>query len=150
MQRRPTGPEDDYPLLKVTSCGSSTDTDKDIKASSETTTQETENLSETEEEQAPISSLAKFHEVYKSDGPIVMITPHHHRKWMTGASPRIQCVRNYPMDLQVKALEHVNLSPRTISSPIGNNGPIPSPRPTSGMRLSPTLAIMSLPAPTNC
>ncbi|XP_074576407.1 IQ domain-containing protein IQM1-like [Curcuma longa] len=148
VSRRPTSPEDDYPL-KVTGSGSSTDTDKDIEVSRETMTQEAGNLSETEEEQAPISPLAKFHEGYKSDSPIGMFTPHHHRKWMTGASPRIQCVRNYPTDLQLKALEHVNLSPRTISSPIGNNGPIPSPRPNSGMRLSPPLASMSLPAPTS-
>ncbi|KAG6534523.1 hypothetical protein ZIOFF_008426 [Zingiber officinale] len=150
VSRRATGPEDDYPLLKVTGSDSSTDTDKDIEVSRESTTQEAGNSSETEEEQAAISPLAKFHEGYKSDGPIGTIASPHHRKWMTGASPRIQCVRNYPTDLQVKALEHVNLSPRTISLPIGNNGPIPSPRPNLGMRLSLTLATsMSLPAPTS-
>ncbi|KAG1330180.1 IQ domain-containing protein IQM1 [Cocos nucifera] len=68
-------------------------------------------------------------------------------KWTTGAGPRIGCVREYPADLQSKALEQVNLSPRIIPSPVGNNkGPIPSPRPSPGMRLS--LANMGLPTPT--
>ncbi|CAL4939638.1 unnamed protein product [Urochloa decumbens] len=33
-------------------------------------------------------------------------------KWTTGAGPRIGCVRDYPSELQVQALEQVNLSPR--------------------------------------
>lgn len=31
------------------------------------------------------------------------------RKWITGAGPRIKCAREYPVDLQSQALEHVNL-----------------------------------------
>ncbi|CAL5437750.1 unnamed protein product [Camellia sinensis] len=34
-------------------------------------------------------------------------------KWTTGAGPRIGCVRDYPSKLQFRALEKVNLSPRT-------------------------------------
>ncbi|KAE9610436.1 hypothetical protein Lal_00006750 [Lupinus albus] len=34
-------------------------------------------------------------------------------KWTTGAGPRIGCVRDYPCELQFRALEQVNLSPRT-------------------------------------
>ncbi|CBI16512.3 unnamed protein product, partial [Vitis vinifera] len=34
-------------------------------------------------------------------------------KWTTGAGPRISCVRDHPSKLQVRALEHVNLSPRS-------------------------------------
>ncbi|KAM7259232.1 hypothetical protein ACFE04_014973 [Oxalis oulophora] len=34
-------------------------------------------------------------------------------KWTTGAGPRIGCVRDYPSELQVHALEQVNLSPRS-------------------------------------
>ncbi|XP_074558385.1 IQ domain-containing protein IQM1-like isoform X2 [Curcuma longa] len=141
--RRPTDSEDDYSSLKVTDSGSSMDANKNIEVSGEITTQEAGDLSETETEQVLLSPLAKL-----DDHSIGLVTLHRHRKWMTGAGPRIQCVRNYPTDLQIKALEHVNLSPRVVSSPIGNNDPIPSPRPNSGMRLSPTLA-MSLPAPTN-
>lgn len=69
-------------------------------------------------------------------------------KWTTGAGPRIGCVREYPADLQFKALEQVNLSPRIIPSPAGNKSPIPSPRPSPGMRLSPRLANIGLSTPT--
>lgn len=34
-------------------------------------------------------------------------------KWTTGAGPRIKYVRDYPPELQVQALEQVNLSPRS-------------------------------------
>ncbi|XP_026657329.1 IQ domain-containing protein IQM2-like [Phoenix dactylifera] len=34
-------------------------------------------------------------------------------KWTTGAGPRIGCVRDYPSELQLRALEQVNLSPRS-------------------------------------
>ncbi|XP_010542454.1 PREDICTED: IQ domain-containing protein IQM2-like [Tarenaya hassleriana] len=36
-------------------------------------------------------------------------------KWTTGAGPRIGCVRDYPSELQFRALEQVNLSPRSDS-----------------------------------
>jgi len=36
-------------------------------------------------------------------------------KWTTGAGPRIGCVRDYPCELQFRALEQVNLSPRSGS-----------------------------------
>lgn len=45
-------------------------------------------------------------------------------KWTTGAGPRLGCVRDYPIELQCRALEEVNLSPksrghcRSISSPL--------------------------------
>lgn len=68
-------------------------------------------------------------------------------KWSTGHGPRIGCVRDYPADLQCKALEQVNLSPRLISSPAGNKVPIPSPRPSPKIRLSPRLAYMGIPSP---
>ncbi|KAL4383617.1 hypothetical protein GQ457_15G028980 [Hibiscus cannabinus] len=34
-------------------------------------------------------------------------------KWTTGAGPRIGCVRDFPSELQFRALEQVNLSPRS-------------------------------------
>lgn len=37
-------------------------------------------------------------------------------RWTTGAGPRIGCVRNYPPEIQCQALEHVNLSPRSMES----------------------------------
>ncbi|XP_065849438.1 IQ domain-containing protein IQM1 [Euphorbia lathyris] len=70
------------------------------------------------------------------------------RKWSTGAGPRIGCVRDYPSELQFRALEQVNLSPRIAPTPFGNYGPIPSPRPSPGVRVSPRLQYMGLPSPT--
>ncbi|CAM0957428.1 unnamed protein product [Alopecurus aequalis] len=61
-------------------------------------------------------------------------------RWSTGTGPRIRCVRDYPQDLQSRALEHVNLSPRLAGSPSRKRDPVPSPRPSPGMILSPRLA----------
>ncbi|XWS52389.1 hypothetical protein CRYUN_Cryun11dG0066500 [Craigia yunnanensis] len=36
-------------------------------------------------------------------------------KWTTGAGPRIGCVRDFPSELQFRALEQVNLSPTSAS-----------------------------------
>ncbi|XP_072979704.1 IQ domain-containing protein IQM1-like [Typha angustifolia] len=69
-------------------------------------------------------------------------------KWTTGIGARIGCVRDYPADLQCRALEQVNLSPRVVPSPKGNKIPIPSPRPSPTVRLSPRLQYMGIPTPT--
>lgn len=50
-------------------------------------------------------------------------------KWTTGAGPRIGCVRNYPPELQFRALEEVNLSPRSLDP----SRPLFSPRTASGL-----------------
>lgn len=49
--------------------------------------------------------------------------------WTTGAGPRIRYVRDYPPELQVRALEQVNLSPRSL----GPSGSYFSPRTASGL-----------------
>ncbi|CAI0448428.1 unnamed protein product [Linum tenue] len=67
-------------------------------------------------------------------------------KWNSGVGPRIGCVRDYPLEMQSRALEQVNLSPRP-SSDYSHNRPIPSPRPSPRIRLSPRLAYMGLPSP---
>ena len=69
------------------------------------------------------------------------------RKWTSGAGPRIGLVRDYPVDLQIKALEQVNLSPRVDPSPGRSKGPVPSPRPSPRVRLSPRLTYMGIPSP---
>ncbi|RWW31805.1 hypothetical protein GW17_00003562 [Ensete ventricosum] len=69
-------------------------------------------------------------------------------KWTTAAGARIGCVRDYPVDLQTKALEQVNLSPRVTPAPGGHRVPIPSPRPSPKVRLSPRLHYMGIPSPT--
>ncbi|XWS26430.1 hypothetical protein CRYUN_Cryun26dG0031600 [Craigia yunnanensis] len=68
-------------------------------------------------------------------------------KWTSGVGPRIGCVRDYPTELQFQALEQVNLSPRVTPGRFGNFGPIPSPRPSPKIRVSPRLAYMGLPSP---
>ncbi|CAL9243907.1 unnamed protein product [Arabidopsis halleri] len=68
-------------------------------------------------------------------------------KWSTGNGPRIGCVRDYPMNLQTRALEQVNLSPRVVNGTMGLFGPIPSPRPSPKIRVSPRLSCMGLPSP---
>lgn len=40
-------------------------------------------------------------------------------KWTTGAGPRIGCVRDYPVELQLRALEQVSLSPRKAAARSG-------------------------------
>lgn len=68
-------------------------------------------------------------------------------RWTTGTGPRIGCVRDYPTELQSRALEQVNLSPRVAHVPFGSYGPIPSPRPIPNYRVSPRLSYMGLPSP---
>ncbi|XVF26982.1 hypothetical protein REPUB_Repub14bG0067400 [Reevesia pubescens] len=73
-------------------------------------------------------------------------------KWSTGVGPRIGCVRDYPAELQFKALEQVNLSPRPRAKPGAGLssltcGPIPSPRPSPNLHLSPRLAYLGLVSP---
>ncbi|KAK3007453.1 hypothetical protein RJ639_015000 [Escallonia herrerae] len=68
-------------------------------------------------------------------------------KWTTGAGHRIGCVREYPAELQFQALEQVNLSPRVIPASFGSCCPIPSPRPSPKVYLSPRVANMGLPSP---
>ncbi|XP_019173361.1 PREDICTED: IQ domain-containing protein IQM5-like [Ipomoea nil] len=69
------------------------------------------------------------------------------KKWSTGTGPRIGCVRDYPTELQFRALEQVNLSPRVVNGGFINYGPVPSPRPSPKVRLSPRIAHMGMPSP---
>ncbi|OMO70748.1 IQ motif, EF-hand binding site [Corchorus capsularis] len=66
--------------------------------------------------------------------------------WSSGLGPRIGCVRDYPAQLQFKALEQVHLSPRVKPGGL-SCGPIPSPRPTLNVHLSPRLAYLGLVSP---
>ncbi|XP_062099380.1 IQ domain-containing protein IQM1-like isoform X2 [Humulus lupulus] len=68
-------------------------------------------------------------------------------KWTSGVGPRIGCVRDYPQELQSRALEQVNLSPKVNHGGYGSCVPIPSPRPSPKIRVSPRLAYMGLPSP---
>lgn len=81
--------------------------------------------------------------------PVYNLGKHLSCKWSTGNGPRISCVRDYPAELQFRALEQVNLSPRLAAGPYtcSSFGPIPSPRPSPKIRLSPRLSYMGLPSP---
>ncbi|KAL8122870.1 IQ domain-containing protein IQM1-like [Apium graveolens] len=70
-------------------------------------------------------------------------------RWTTGAGPRIGCVREYPAELQNQALEQVRLSPKVLlkAGPRASYGPVPSPRPSPRIRLSPRVANIGLPSP---
>lgn len=84
----------------------------------------------------------------KAKAPVFDLSKRLSCKWTTGTGPRIGCVRDYPTELQSRALEQVNLSPKVANGPYVNYGPIPSPRPSPKVRLSPRLAYMGLPSPT--
>nr|XP_029119018.1 IQ domain-containing protein IQM1-like [Elaeis guineensis]XP_029119019.1 IQ domain-containing protein IQM1-like [Elaeis guineensis] len=113
------------------------------------TTSDMGDMSDTEEEELPTEPLkAKFKGNNWQKPMTIELNKCSSCKWTTGAGPRIGCVREYPADLQFKALEQVNLSPRIIPSPVGNKSPIPSPRPSPGVRLSPRLANIGLSTPT--
>ncbi|KAJ1439868.1 calmodulin-binding family protein [Sesbania bispinosa] len=83
----------------------------------------------------------------KVEGQVFDLSKRLSCKWSTGAGPRIGCVRDYPEHLQSRALEQVNLSPRPASARLCSYGPIPSPRPSPKVRMSPRLAYMGLPSP---
>ena len=82
----------------------------------------------------------------KADAPVYNLAKRLSFKWTTAVGPRIGCVRDYPSELQSKALEQVNLSPR-IAPGFVKYGPIPSPRPSPRIHLSPGIAGMGLPSP---
>lgn len=85
--------------------------------------------------------------VGNAEAPIYNLAKHLSCKWTSGVGPRIGCVRDYPTDLQSLALEKVNLSPRVTPGRYWSSIPIPSPRPSPKIRLSPRLAYMGLPSP---
>ncbi|CAF1862553.1 hypothetical protein Bca4012_033261 [Brassica carinata] len=98
----------------------------------------------------------KEEEEKETQRPVFELSKRLSCKWNSGVGPRIGCVRDYPMELQSQAFEQVSLSPRIspasarFPSPYG---PIPSPRPSPRVRVSPRLAYMGIPSPrvqVNC
>ncbi|XP_072965370.1 IQ domain-containing protein IQM1-like [Typha angustifolia] len=134
VKRCPIDQDDEYPSFKKAN-------DKHIESEDHSTVEEGY-LSETEAGETPIES-ADAEEGNGVEEP-TKVAPQNQlsRKWSCGVGPRISCLRDYPGDLQFKALEHVNLSPRVATSPVGNKGPIPSPRPSPEVRLSPRLTCL--------
>lgn len=80
-------------------------------------------------------------------------------KWDTGVGPRIGCMNEYPSKLKLQALEHLSLvvlteeeeqlslSPRVNHGTFAGKTPIPSPRPSAKVHLSPRLANLGRPSP---
>ena len=83
----------------------------------------------------------------KAEVPLFNMPKRLSCKWTSPVGPRIGCVREYPIELQSQALEQVNLSPRVTPGRAGSSGPIPSPRPSPKIRVSPRLAYMGFPSP---
>lgn len=81
------------------------------------------------------------------EAPVYDLSKRLSCKWTSGVGPRIGCVRDYPTNLQFQALEQVNLSPRVTPGGSRISAPIPSPRPSPKIRVSPRLAYMGLPSP---
>lgn len=86
--------------------------------------------------------------IANAEAPVCDLSRRLPCKWASGLGPRIGCVRDYPVNLQCKALEQVNLSPKVPLNRRGSCAPIPSPRPSPKIRVSPRLAFMGLPCPT--
>ncbi|KAH0449772.1 hypothetical protein IEQ34_020464 [Dendrobium chrysotoxum] len=103
---------------------------------------DTQNTEEIEKESSKIEFDAQKN---MGEQPLLESVEHLTWTWSTGAGPRIGCLREYPSDLQCKALEQVNLSPTT---PTWSKTPIPSPRPSPRVRLSPQLAQLCSHVPT--
>lgn len=100
------------------------------------------NISITTDHQDSIDS-----NVTHAEAPLFDMSKRMSCKWTSPVGPRIGCVRHYPIELQSQALEQVNLSPKLTPGRSGNFGPIPSPRPSPKIRLSPRLAYMGFPSP---
>ncbi|PQP97359.1 IQ domain-containing protein IQM4-like [Prunus yedoensis var. nudiflora] len=118
-------------------------TKKEMNSESITSTPE-----ETKENEAATDTdAANDHHEHNVEPPKFELGRPLSRTWSTGAGPRIGCVRDYPAQLQSQALEQVNLSPRVTPEISVSNAPIPSPRPSPKIHLSPRLAYMGLPSP---
>lgn len=127
-------------------------TDDDVPPNNNKAKEETDEATEEEKEvsgggETAEKAAAPSEEAAEMERHVVV---QRRSKWTTGAGPRIGCVREYPTKLQFQALEKLNLSPRitTTQHPLFNsNLPIPSPRPSPRIHMSPRLACMVLPSP---
>lgn len=117
----------------------SEDVDQDAAAAAagEQQQQAAEAEEEEEERQAPVPREKILQRINSKKGAkSYQLGKQLSFKWTTGAGPRIGCVRDYPSELQLQALEQVNLSPRCaaaaasrVASPLArsfNNHPAPA------------------------
>ncbi|VAH61170.1 unnamed protein product [Triticum turgidum subsp. durum] len=139
--------DDEYPSFKKTS-DEPTETEEHDEKPTEAEHDETLNSSQIELPEMDIIKEVVAEDNAEAEAAATKMASLPSFKWATAAGARIGCVRDYPADLQSMALEHVNLSPRVVPSPSANRLPIPSPRPSPKIRLSPRLHYMGLPTPT--
>lgn len=139
--------DDEYPSFKKTS-DEPTEMEEHDEKPTEAQHDETLNSSQIELPEMDIIKEVVAEDNAEAEAAATKMASLPSFKWATAAGARIGCVRDYPADLQSMALEHVNLSPRVVPSPSANRLPVPSPRPSPKIRLSPRLHYMGLPTPT--
>ncbi|GLT85563.1 hypothetical protein SLE2022_037500 [Rubroshorea leprosula] len=145
--------DDDEGSFKVTADGSKREDTKDLSTIATSTNKNAVDSNgsinngciRTDQTQGSIGSDAA--NAANVEAPIFNMAKRLSCKWTSGVGPRIGCVKDYPAELQSRALEQVNLSPKAIPGTFGSPGPIPSPRPSPKIRVSPRLSYMGLPSP---
>ena len=120
-----------------------TETEPSLVAANAEAEQLTMDSSADQEEESTMAAATAIAEA----PPVFELAKRLSCKWTSGVGPRIGCVRDYPADLQSRALEEVNLSPRDPPSHSRHRFPIPSPRPSPKIRVSPRLSYMGMPSP---
>ncbi|PSR91325.1 IQ domain-containing protein [Actinidia chinensis var. chinensis] len=139
--------DDDSPSFKVDDEESKTESVTGISTMTATTDTDASNGNGITDELPNTSSNQEDGTAVKPEAPVFDLSKRLSCKWTSGVGPRIGCVRDYPTDLQSLALEKVNLSPRVTPGWSRSGLPIPSPRPSPKIWVSPRLAYMGLPSP---
>lgn len=143
--------DDEYPSFKKQEAAAP----EEQQAAEEAAPVATEEAAEAVEDQKPVVELPAV-DIVKEDTAdavdtepkMMMASRRPSFKWSTPTGARIGCLQNYPADVQSMALEQVNLSPRVAAVAPSPRLPIPSPRPSPKIRLSPSLHYMGCPTPT--
>ncbi|GFZ08516.1 calmodulin-binding family protein [Actinidia rufa] len=139
--------DDDSPSFKVDDEESKTELVTGLSTTTTTTDPDASNSNGPTDELSSTSSNQEDGTASKPEIRVFDLAKRLSCKWTSGVGPRIGCVRDYPTDLQSLALEKVNLSPRVTPGRFRSGLPIPSPRPSPKILVSPRLAYMGLPSP---
>ncbi|XP_060189870.1 IQ domain-containing protein IQM4-like [Lycium barbarum] len=139
--------DDDYLSFNASNEGSNSQPSVDAKESKQRSTSNVGDSTEKSIKTSRHQDKRPEDIIIDKKAPAFSFAKHLSSKWTTGTGPRIGCVRDYPTELQFRALEQVNLSPRVANGGFNYSGPIPSPRPSPNIRLSPRIAHMGLPSP---
>lgn len=125
--------------------------DKDVVKETSTATSSEDMVVEDVDLEIPVKLVSTLEKQEnpgsRIEAPLIDIPKRLLCRWSSGVGPRIGCVKEYPAELQARALEQVNLSPRPTPGFFGSSVPIPSPRPSPKIRMSPRLSYMGIPSP---